>query len=349
MLRIAVLLRTAVVVLLVAVGALIAGPATAAGSDVSWTVRTASNHFGADRTSYSYNVNPGGTVEDALVVANHGTTPLTLGVYAADGYTTDNGQYDLITKDHRSIGVGAWVRAGQAGVTVKPGQSASLPFTVRVPANATPGDHAGGIVTSLVQADSADNINVDRRLGILIKLRVGGELKPGLAVQNLKVHYAGTFNPFGKGDATISYTIRNTGNAILSAREAASVSGPSGWLRAEAAPHGPAQQLLPGESRTVSVPVSGVAPAGRLAATATLTPLITDAAGSTSSLAPVVATQHGWAISWTLLLLVVILLALVGGGVPLLRRRRRQRTAREDARVQEAVEQALRDQQVDAR
>jgi hypothetical protein len=199
-----------------------------------------------------------------------------------------------------------------------------------------------------VQADSADNINVDRRLGILIKLRVGGDLKPGLAVEQLKVHYAGTINPFAKGDATISYTIRNTGNAILSARQAASVSGPAGWLRAEAAAHGPAQQLLPGESRKVSVAVPAVAPGVRLTATATLTPLITDAAGSTTALPPILATQHGWAIPWTLLLLVIIVLGVLAGGIPLLRRRRRRHTARQDARVQEAVEQALRDQQVDA-
>ncbi len=36
-----------------------------------------------------------------------------------------------------------------------------VPFTVEVPENATPGDYAGGIVTSLVEPDATQGINVD--------------------------------------------------------------------------------------------------------------------------------------------------------------------------------------------
>jgi len=95
----------------------------------------------------------------------------------------------------------------------------------------------------------------------------------------------------------------------------------------------------------VSARVHGVAPAVRLAATATLTPLITDAAGSTSALTPVTATTHAWAISWTLWLLVVAVIAVVAGGLLFVRRSRAQRKLHEDTRVQEAVEQALREKE----
>ena len=63
----AVLLRTTVLSLLAAVAAagVGVGPAVAADGDVAWTVRTASNSYGAARSSYSYTVNPGGVVEDA--------------------------------------------------------------------------------------------------------------------------------------------------------------------------------------------------------------------------------------------------------------------------------------------
>lgn len=61
----------------------------------------------------------------------------------------------------------------------------------------------------------------------------------------------------------------------------------------------------------MKAPVHGVAPGVSLAATANLTPLLTDASGSTSSLKPVQATAHGWAVPWTLLLLVVVLSAAV--------------------------------------
>ncbi|GAB3950561.1 hypothetical protein GCM10027614_51180 [Micromonospora vulcania] len=280
-----------------------------------------------------------------MVVANRGPVPLNLAVYAADGFTNAGGQLDLLAKDGKSVAVGAWVHAASGSVTIQPGKTAQVPFAVSVPDNATPGDYVGGIVTSLTQANDAANINVDRRLGIRIKLRVGGELKPSLAVEDLHVDYAGTSNPFAKGDATVSYKIHNTGNAALSAQQTASVSGPFGLLRVRAGDIAAPPELLPGESRTMTVPVHGVAPALRLAATVTLTPLLTDVSGSTTSLKPVEATAHGWALPWMLVLLLVVLIAIMVAVILYRRRSRLQRKTREDARVRNAVEQALRDQE----
>ncbi|RMB82091.1 WxL protein peptidoglycan domain-containing protein [Streptomyces shenzhenensis] len=340
-------LRTAVLALLAALvfAGPLAVPAQAAVGDVTWTVRTAPNSYGSDRSSFGYGVNPGGRIDDAMVVANRGKDPLTLTVYAADGFTTDAGQLDLLTRDKKSVGVGAWVHAGRDSVVVRPGRTVRVPFSVTVPDNATPGDYVGGILTSLKQPDDAAGINVDRRLGIRVKLRVSGELKPRLEIENLQVRYDGTLNPFAKGDATVSYTIHNTGNAILSARQTASLSGPFGWLRADAGAIAAPPELLPGESWKVSVPVHDVAPAFRLTATATLTPLLTDASGSTSPLKQVEATAGGWAVPWTLLLIVLVLAAAVTTWLVLARRARAKRKQREDARVRDAVEQALREQE----
>ncbi|MEU8238549.1 DUF916 domain-containing protein [Actinoplanes missouriensis] len=325
-----------------AVAAVPPAVARAAEGDVTWTVRTGSNSYGADRSSYSYAVNAGAAATDALVVANHGKAPLTLAVYAADGYTTGEGQLDLLTADKKSVAIGAWVHAGSSAVTVPAGKEASIPFSVDVPANATPGDYVGGIVTSLSQA-SDQTINVERRLGIKIKLRVGGDLVPGLAVEDFTIDYAGSANPFGTGDATVSYTIRNTGNAVESARQQVSIAGPFGWLRTDAGAVDSPPELLPGESWNVTVPLHDVSPAVVLTATAQLTPLLTDASGSTTSLDPVTATAHVWALPWTLTVLIVVLVGLIVAGVVTSRRRRAARKDREDERVREAVEEALRE------
>ncbi|WP_433369805.1 WxL protein peptidoglycan domain-containing protein [Actinoplanes sp. CA-142083] len=325
-----------------------APPALADEGDVTWTVRTASNSYGNDRSSYSYSVNPGGTLRDELVVANRGKTPLNLNVYTADGFTTGAGRLDLRNRDDKQLGVGAWVRGGQATVAVPPGKTAQVPFTVSIPPNATPGDYVGGIVTTLTQPDATAQINVERRLGIRIKLRVSGELKPLLSVENLHVDYQGTLNPFGQGHATVSYTIHNTGNATLSAQQAVSAEGVFGWFRTGAASIAAPPELLPGESWKVSVPLKNVTPAFDLAVTASLTPLLTDASGSTSSLPPVTASVHAMTVPWTLVVLLVIVIALVVGAVFLSRRNRARRRTREDARVKEAVEQALREKETQA-
>ncbi|MGV9645345.1 WxL protein peptidoglycan domain-containing protein [Streptomyces sp. NPDC004822] len=338
-LRPAALLRAAALVLLTALAltGLRAGPAAAADGDVSWTVRTAANAYGDNRSSFGYAVNPGGTVEDTMVVTNRGRTTLRLAVYASDGYTTDAGQLDLLTREKKSVGVGAWVHPRATSLTLAPGKSADVPFTVSVPRNATPGDHVGGLLTSLKQSDSAAGINVDRRLGVRVALRVGGELTPRLAVEDLHVDYDGTANPFAKGTATVTYTVRNTGNALLSARQDVSVQGPFGSLRTAADDLKDTPKLLPGERWTVKVPVHGVAPGVRLTATATLLPLLTDPSGSTTPLKPVEATAHTWAVPW----IVVLLLLAVAATLFLVRRARARRKEREAARVQGAVERAL--------
>jgi hypothetical protein len=152
------------------------------------------------------------------------------------------------------------------------------------------------------------------------------------------VSYSGTPNPFGEGDATFTYTIHNTGNAILTARQAVSISGPFGRLGVRAGQIDDSPQLLPGETWKVSVPVHGVAPALRLTGTVTLIPLLTDASGSVAPLAVVETTTHTWTLPWALLPFLVVLCGLVVAG---LASRRRQAKLREDARAQEAVEQAL--------
>ena len=329
---------------LVAAFVIAAGPAPARadGGNVTWTVRTASNSFGADRSSFGYAVNPGGTVRDAMVVANRGRTPLNLAVYTADGFTTGTGQLDLRNHDSKATGVGLWVRAASATITVPAGKTAEVPFAVTVPVNGTPGDYVGGIVTSLTQADDTASVNVERRLGIRIKLRVAGALTPALAIEQLHVSYTGSLNPFAKGDATVRYTIRNTGNTMLSARQAVAAAGPFGWFKASAATVAAPPELLPGESWPVTVQVKDVSPAVLLGATPTLTPQLTDASGTTTSLKTVTVTGHAWAVPWAVVLLIVLVIA----AILLVRRTAAGRKRREDARVQAAVDAALQAREV---
>jgi hypothetical protein len=316
-------------------------PASAAEEDVTWTVRTASNNLGSDRTNFTYTVDPGGSVSDALVVANHGQDAVDLKVYASDGFTSEDGQLSLLVSGEESHGVGAWIAPESGTVTVPAGETATVPFTVTIPENATPGDYAGGVVTSLTVPDAAAGVNVDRRLGIRVNLRVGGELAPTLAIEDMSVSWNGGLNPFAGGDATLSYTLHNTGNAALSAQPTAQVAGPFGLFAMDAAEVDPVPELLPGETWTQAVTVSGVAPLFLLLATASVTPLVVDASGSTSPIAAVTGTAAGAAIPWTLL---VILLLVAAAAYLFFRRRKAQRAAdkeREETRVAAAVAQAL--------
>ena len=337
------IVRTALVAALVAIGtvAVVPSAASADEGDVAWGVRTAANDQGADRQNFGYEIDPGGTVSDGLVISNHDALPLDLALYGADGFTTDAGELDVVTAGTESIAVGAWVSFDSASVTVQPGESVEVPFSMTVPANATPGDYAGAVITSLSQPSPTQGIGVDRRLGIRIHLRVGGAIAPALAVDDMRVDYTGTFNPFGAGEAVVSYTLRNSGNARLSAGQRVTIAGPFGMLPSDARGIASVPELLPGETWEVRVPVAGVIPSFLLTATTTVSLESASSGAGDPAIAPVAASATTWAVPWATLALLVLLAALAVAAVVLTRRRRRAAKAREDARVDEAVQHAL--------
>lgn len=288
--------------------------AAPAATPAPWTVQPADNDYGPDRQNYLYTVQPGEQVDDGLLVVNQGTTPLQLAVYAADGFTNDAGELDLRRQNEKSTSVGTWVHPSAGTLSIKPGQSASVPFTVTVPKDAPAGDHIGGIVTSLMQG------GVEQRMGVRIQLRVGGELKPELTIQDVQVHPS-----LVGGNATVTYTVHNTGNATLSARATASLAAPFGALRASSADAGVnSPALLPGDKWNATVAVKGVAAVVPLSADVTVVPLVTDAAGSTSSLTPIDADAHARTVP--LILIIAVVLLAIGGLIVL--RRRGRRTAK---------------------
>lgn len=275
------MLRPTSLLLLATLGlvGLLARPAAAA----DWSVQPATNQFGDGREDFRYTLNPGGEAEDAIVVANQGTAPLRVTLRA-----------DL-----------PWVNLDADTATVAPGDTAEVPFTVTLPGDAAPGDHAGAVAVTGGGSTAT----------LPIRLRVGGPLTPELTVEDVQV-----------ADARVTYVLHNTGNAILGAHQRVKLTGPFGRFAATVDPVPDAAALLPGERRTVSAPVRDMTPAVRLSATVTLTPLLTDAAGSTAPLQVVESTGHAWAIPWLPLLVIVGVVAVVTA----LRSRHRAAPARAD-------------------
>lgn len=320
-------------------------PAPPSGEDVTWGVRTATNAQGSARDNFAYVVGPGGTVDDAIVVTNHDDQPLDLDLYAADGFTTQSGQLDVLTRGEESSEVGVWTGVGQEHVQIPAGESAEIPFTISVPENATPGDYAGGIITSLARPTQEDGITVDRRLGIRVQLRVDGALQPGLVIEGLTVGFTGSLNPFAGGTATVDYTVRNTGNVRLSGQQSVALYGPFGLFRSDIEGVDDVPEILPGESWTVSATAQGVFPLAWLGTDVTIDPAFPAGLESGPDLAMFVTSSGTVAIPWSLVVLVLLVGAAVVGIVVLRRRARRRRTQNEDARVKAAVAAALKEQQ----
>ena len=149
-----------------------------------------------------------------------------------------------------------------------------------------------------------------QRVGSRIFVRVSGPLKPQLTVSHVSAAYHGTLNPVGKGTATVSYVVTNSGNVAMGATQEVTVSGLLGAVSAPSLAKVPL--LLPGSSLHVTVQVPGVLPTFVLTATVRLTPLYVPGEPVPTA-GPWHASTTFWAIPWPLICLVLLLVVGVLG------------------------------------
>jgi hypothetical protein len=274
---------------------------------------------GADgRPDLSLAVTPGAVLQDHVAVLDYSVEPLTLTVSATDAIETPAGGYSLLPPGKRPSGVGAWISLPESGSTVRvPARTASgpgqvvVPLLVRVPASATPGDHAGGVVASLTTEGrnaTGQNVVLVQRIGTRVFVRVAGALKPGLSITRLHSSYAGTLNPIGRGEVHATYTLRNIGNTDLGVQQSVSVSGLFGAAATQRLK--PISLLLPGASLQEQVEIGGVLPTFRLHSTVTLR-AVAPPGGASPNLGSLTSATGLWAVPWGLVFLVVLLVAVL--------------------------------------
>lgn len=243
----------AVLLMLVAT-ILLALPAAADGEEAPstvWSLTPAAQEDEDDRVSFRFDVPPGESVEDAVELTNFSAQEATFTLEAADGIVSDSGVFDILPPGEDNEAAGQWVELEQQEVTVPADETVTVPFTVTVPENATPGDQPAGIAAA-VSSGADEDVSMVSRVGTRIHLRVDGDIMPTLAVKDMDVDYQQNWNPFAPGTATITYTVANEGNVRLGAQQALHLSGPFGIAGADEQPE-PIREVLPGSEAQVQV------------------------------------------------------------------------------------------------
>lgn len=306
-------------------------------SSLTWSVQPAGEDGADGRPDWDLEVEPGQTVEDAAQLNNFSDEEVTFHLYSHDAINSPDGGFTLQPADAEPVGVGAWVGLDEQ-VTLGAGESANVPFSLTVPQDATPGDHAGGIVAS-VTSETTDaegqRVLVDNRVGSRIYLRVAGDINPTLEVTNLSVNYERSWIPFTTGAATVTYEVHNAGNVRLSGEQSISGHGVFG-LGDHTVTLDPVGEILPGESLTVSEQVDGVLPLFRVTEEVLVTP---EAPQTSANVLPVVQTQESadaWALPWVELIILAVLVLLVVWS----RWRRKHAKKKNAKQVDEAVAKA---------
>lgn len=339
-------LRPALAVLVAVAGlaAGLAGAAPATADDaapVSWSVTPADAAGPDGRVAVEHEIDPAASADDHFAVRNLGSTEVTFRLTAADGFTNDNGRFDILPSDQESVDAGTWITLPES-VTVAPGGMAVVPFTITVPDGAQPGDHAAGITASIVSRAEGEGtgVGVESRVGFRVMTRVTGELAPAYSVQHLHADYRTSWNPLRPGSIDVSFDVVNEGNARLALAGVLTLAGRSIAFPAEGESR---QEILPGESRTVSLAVPRVWPLFGFPGDVALSPTVVDASGeATTTVATEVASSSTgvfvWAMPWPQLLVVIGLALLI---LALLWRRGRSKR-RIEALITEAREEGRR-------
>jgi WxL interacting protein linking bacterial and host surfaces len=302
-----------------------------------WAVRPAGPTGKPDnRLHFVMQSPPGGTITDRILVTNRSKVTVPFAVYATDAFNQPNGAFDLLSANRKPADIGTWIRFPSPVVTIPAGQTVLVPFTVSVPASATPGDHAGGVVVSLADLNGKPGVNIDSRVAVRVYLRIPGNLRPHLDV-DATGSYHGVTNPFGYGSMTVRYTVSNPGNIRLRSHQTITVKSPFGNVlgRLTAAD---LPEILPGQHATFSVTFKHIFPAGPLTVTVALTPFPDPQQPLGPKVPGVSHDAYAWAIPWLLVLFVLVILGALAG---LWWWRRRRVLARLDAAMTVARDETL--------
>ncbi|MEF3402480.1 WxL protein peptidoglycan domain-containing protein [Agromyces sp. CCNWLW203] len=280
-------------------------------SSVTWAMSPADESGPDGRSWVELELDPGATATEHLAVRNFGDRDVTFAITAADGYFTPTGRFNMLPSDAESVDAGTWISVDEQ-VTVAPGGTAVLPFTIEVPGDATPGDHAAGIAASIYTESAGDGagLGVESRVGFRVMTRVTGVVQPGLVVTPAP-DYVTSWNPFEPGRVELEYLLENTGNVRLTV--SGSVEHGGAVYPAPDTEQAQPIELLPGDRRTLSIQVPDVWPTVFVALPLTITQGVITPDGEASELDPMEVEVAVWAIPWPQLLIVLALALMITG------------------------------------
>ena len=293
--------------------------AGATGND-TWSVDPGGVGNPGARNSFNYTLKAGQTFQDVVSVTNTSDAPLTLNIYPADAYVDPvDGAFGLRLATEPNKDAGAWVVLPAKELTIPPSSRSDVPFNITIPPDALPGDHAGGIIAEAVTPTATTDatgatVFVKRRVATRVYVRVAGTITPQLQVTHLSVsHHSSLMPPFGgRGSATITYEVHNTGNIRIKGTSTVKVTGFFGrTIKTFAVRDLP--DLLPSSSIKVTEKFTGLPPFELLSAEVSV-----KGEGVSGH-----ASSDFWAISWLLVFLVIVVIVAV---IVFVRRHRRGNT-----------------------
>ena len=163
---------------------------------------------------FIYNLNPGETKQDALIIKNKSDEEKIFKIYPVDATTNNIGGFALEKESDTRDAIGGWVELETDRAIVSPGKSKKINFTISIPEDASVGEHAGGIIIQKELSEEQKNLKggfiINTRLGVRIYQTVPGEIIQYVYFSNVNFQYNAELEKY-----ELEVNVRNNGNVTM--------------------------------------------------------------------------------------------------------------------------------------
>jgi hypothetical protein len=204
-------------------------------------------------------VNPGQTVKTQILIRDISSGNLIVtgqvNDFVADG---ESGTPKVLLNNNENdpYSLKNWVSALPT-LELIPKQIKTLPVTLNIPANASPGGHYGVIrFTATAPSLQGNGVSLSASLGALVLLTVSGKITENLTVQEFSVNHGGTTGTvFGSGPVNFVERLKNNGNVHVQPTGQVTVTDMFGKKVGAVNVNSPPGNVLPGSIRKFSEPL----------------------------------------------------------------------------------------------
>jgi hypothetical protein len=214
--------------------AVLASPATAAtkGTDTVNASPAPGSKLAPNTHYYRLVAGPGASVTQTVHVINKNKHAIDVRIAGLDGYTSDATGAAYTTPGREAKHTGTWIVVATPELTLQPGETRDVDFTLHVPPNTKPGEYLGAVGLWVPLESSSTTLPGGNRAGFAVTLQgerviavevvVPGPTHASLAVSSVKpvaapdglrlmIGIANTGNTFthGKGVVTVADTRLN--------------------------------------------------------------------------------------------------------------------------------------------
>jgi len=138
---------------------------------------------------FVYDMKPGTTTDDAVLVANNSSQQKVVKLYGVDSVVSSDGAFACAQEADAKKAVGSWIVLERLEVTLQPGESIKVPFTLTTPSKVDVGEHDGCIAVQAIDAVAPRDQNgvaLSFRSALRVAVTVPGDLKTNLQADAIK-------------------------------------------------------------------------------------------------------------------------------------------------------------------